>query len=299
MDVSVVIPNYQGQELLKNNLPKLIKELENYKDLKTEIILVDDGSTDNSVNTAKSFPRVKVLQNEKNSGFSTTVNKGVRQAKGKILLLLNTDVYPESGFLTPLLKHFRDESIFAVGCMDKSNEGRGMGLWRRGFLVHQKGEIDKNDTLWVSGGSGAFRKSIWDKLGGLRQIYSPFYWEDIDLSYRAQKAGYKVLFEKDSVVYHEHDKGAIKKKFSAGFVRGIVFRNQFIFVWINLTDRNLMVGHFLWLPYHFVKTLLNLDFAFYLGFFKALLKLPEVLKVREENKKLFKLTDRAVVERYS
>ena len=117
----------------------------------------------------------------------------------RLYILFNTDVYPDKDFLTPLLSHFKDEKVFAVGCMDKSIEGkdvvlrgRGIGVWKRGFLVHEKGEIEKSDTLWVSGGSGAFRKSIWDKLGGLNELYNPFYWEDIDLSYRAQNQDTKL-----------------------------------------------------------------------------------------------------------
>jgi GT2 family glycosyltransferase len=305
MNLSVVIPNYEGGDLLSKNLPKVLEELENYKEGKVEVIVVDDCSTDNSVEVVKKHPSIKLIQNNKNSGFSITVNKGVSEAKGDVLLLLNTDVYPEKGFLLPLLQHFKDPQVFAVGCLDKSVEkdgvflhGRGTGQWKRGFLFHQKGEIDKKDTLWVSGGSGAYRKSTWDTLEGLNELYSPFYWEDIDLSYRAQKAGFKVLFEPKSVVNHEHEKGAIKKKFSPFFVKTIAFRNQFFFVWTNLTDTNLLIQHFISLPYHFIKTLLNGDVAFHIGFLKALLKFGQVMKSRKKNKELSKLSDQEVVARY-
>ena len=187
MNLSIIIPNYQGQNLLSKNLPKLVKELENYKEGNAEIIVVDDGSTDQSVKVVSNFSQVKLLKNDRNLGFSITVNKGAKNATGEILILLNNDVYPQSGFLKPLLDHFKSEKVFAVGCMDKSVEentivlrGRGEGTWKRGFLVHKRGEVDKSDTLWVSGGSGAFRKSLWDQLGGLNELYTPFYWEDID-----------------------------------------------------------------------------------------------------------------------
>lgn len=305
MNLSFIIPNYEGEDLLSKNLPKLLRELQDYKDGKTEVIVVDDGSTDNSVELIGNFSQVKLLKNEKNSGFSITVNKGANAASGDILVLLNTDVYPQPGFLKPLMSHFKNEEVFAVGCLDKSIEpngmvlrGRGVGSWKRGFLVHKRGEIGENDTLWVSGGSGAFRKSIWDKLGGLNELFNPFYWEDIDLSYRAQKAGFKTLFEKESVVYHEHEKGSIKKKFSPFKVKTIAYRNQFIFVWTNLTDSKLILKHFLWLPYHFFKTLINLDLAFYLGFFSALILSPKIIKSRIENLKSFKITDKEITEKY-
>lgn len=306
MNISVVIPNYNGEELLLKNLPQLFKELNKYTKGRIEVIVVDDGSEDNSVNVIKKFPKVKLLINSKNVGFSQTVDKGVEEARGELILLLNTDVLPQKDFLEPLLTHFNDPKVFAVGCMDKSVEkngeivlrGRGMGSWKRGFLVHSRGEINSSDTLWVSGGSGMFRKFIWEKLGGLNTLYNPFYWEDIDLSYRAQKSGYKVIFENKSVVLHEHEKGVIKKKFSPFKVKSIVYRNQFIFVWTNLTDFNLLIKHFLWLPYYFIKTILSLDFAFSIGFLNALFRFTKILKTRYNNKRFFILSDLEVTKKY-
>ncbi len=306
MNISVVIPNYNGEDLLKKNLPKLIQELNKYKKGKYEIIVVDDASIDNSVTYLQSLANIQFLQNPKNVGFSKTVNYGVAKASGEIILLLNTDVYPESGFLEPLVANFNDNEVFAVGCMDKSVEkdgyilrGRGIGSWKRGFLVHSRGEVDAKDTLWVSGGSGAFRKSIWDKLGGLDPLFSPFYWEDIDLSYRALKSGYKLIFEPKSVVYHEHEKGVIKKQFKKSYVQSIVYRNMFYFVWTNVTDLNLILSHFIWLPYHFLNTLLKGEYAFYLGLIKAILNIPKVLHYRYNNTKLFSKTDKEVTSIYS
>jgi len=189
--------------------------------------------------------------------------------------------------------------------MDKSIEegkvtlrGRGIGKWTKGFLVHAKGEVDKTNTLWVSGGSSAFRKSIWEKLGGLNELYNPFYWEDIDISYRALKSGYKILFEPKSIVVHEHEKGAIKNKYSKNTVTAIVYRNQFIFVWENATDYSLQFIHFAFLPYHFVKALFRTDWAFFLGFFKALVLLPKILKSSFTYQRSFVKKDREVTQEF-
>ena len=309
MDVSVVIPNYNGEVLLKKNLPKVFKELGQYKNYNSEIIVVDDSSTDKSILLLKEFAakyqNLKVLKNEKNLGFSSTVNKGVANAKGEIVILLNTDVYPRKDFLMPLLIHFSEEKVFAVGCLDKSIEdnniverGRGLGSWKKGFLVHRRGEVDKTNTLWVSGGSGAFRKSIWEKLGGFNELYNPFYWEDIDLSYRALKSGYKVLFEPQSTVYHEHEKGSIKSKYTSNQIKKIAYKNQFIFVWENATDYSLQVSHFFWLPYHFFRALISWDTAFFYGFFKALMVLPKVIKSSYNYQKLFVKKDSDVIKDY-
>lgn len=298
--ISVVIPNYNGEDLLRKNLPKVFDSLTQ----ESEVIVVDDCSNDGSIKFLKT-QKVKLLKNSKNLGFSSTVNKGVRAARGEIIILLNTDVSPEKNFLGFLILHFKDPQVFAVGCLDKSYEkgrvvyrGRGIGKWSRGFLVHSRGEINKENTLWVSGGSGAFRKSIWIKLGGLNELYNPFYWEDIDLSYRALKSGYKVLFERKSIVKHEHEKGTIKKTFSQFKIKSIAYRNQFIFVWENATDLSLQFIHLLFLPYHFVKALISKDLAFFVGFIQAFVLLPKIIKSSLISQKVFTKTDREVIKNF-
>lgn len=315
MNLSIVIPNYNGQDLLKKNLPKVIEAINVYKNGKKEIIITDDCSTDNSINVLyelkskmkSSYPDIifKLIENDKNLGFSSNINRGVKNTKGDILILLNTDVIPQKDFLEPLLKHFSDPNIFAVGCMDESVEGdkitlrgRGVGFWKRGFLMHSRGGVDKTSTLWVNGGSGAFRKNIWDKLGGFNSLYNPFYWEDIDLSYRALKSGYKILFEPKSIVIHEHEKGVIKKKFSSLQVKSIAYKNQFIFVWKNATDLDLQFLHLFWLPYYFVKAFLGRDLAFFKGFFSAFIRLPRIIKSSLGEQRLFILKDSQVTSSF-
>ncbi|HXS15263.1 MAG TPA: glycosyltransferase [Candidatus Saccharimonadales bacterium] len=314
MNISVVIPNYNGRDILLQNLPKVIDATRDYKEGKVELIITDDASTDGSIesiqhflNDCKNNLSCQILENSsgKNKGFSGNVNKGVKAAKGDIIILLNSDVAPKMNFLKPLLKHFSEDKVFAVGCMDESHEdgkvilrGRGEGRWERGFLVHNAGSLGRQDTLWVSGGSGAFRKSIWDRLGGLNELYNPFYWEDIDLSYRAQKMGYRVLFEKESVVVHEHSRGAIKKQYSPLSVRMVVYRNQFFFTWLNATDTMLIVAHIIWLPYFFLRGFLNHDRAFFFGFFLAFRQIPQILQYRGKVRKLFVKTDQEVTALY-
>ena len=206
MDISIIIPNYNGERLLKDNLPAVLESIIHYKKTKyVEIIIADDASEDNSKEIIKKFIAsiknnnirgILVENNDKKErGFAKNVSRAVSKASGEILILLNTDVVPHRDFLNSLLSHFNDKKVFAVGCMDESIEGnksllrgRGVGKWQRGFLVHQRGEVNKKNTLWASGGSSAFRKSIWEMLGGIDILYNPCYWEDIDISYRALKA---------------------------------------------------------------------------------------------------------------
>lgn len=300
--VSVIIPNYNGKNLLAKNLPVILKVMGI-----EEVVVVDDGSTDGSAEYLKrEFPKVKLIEKVTNSGFSTTVNLGIKATDADVIVLLNTDVIPRQDFLTPLLAQFKDPQVFAVGCLDESIEdtgmvkrGRGVGKFTRGFLQHACGEVDRTDTLWVNGGSGAFRKIIWEELGGMDEIYNPFYWEDIDLSYRAQKAGYKVLFEPKSVVIHRHNEGAINSFYTGEQIKIIAYRNQFLFVWKNITDTNLVIQHLLWLPYHKLRALLRGDWPFWRGFFQALLKLPEVLRKRRYQDVVYKKSDAEVLSRFA
>ncbi len=306
MNISIVIPNYNGRQIIEQNLPSVVSLLASYKEGKKELIIIDDGSKDESVMYLKQFQSknesdslpIHILVNEQNRGFSPTVNRGVKKAAGEIVILFNTDVKPDPGCLEPLLKHFTNENVFAVGMMDKSIEkgktvlrGRGIGKWERGFLNHGAGSLDKQNTLWVSGGSSGFRKSAWDKLGGLNELYTPFYWEDVDLGYRGQKAGYKALFEKESTVVHEHEKGAIKTSRSQFKIKSTAFRNQCFFVWLNINDTSMLLSHLFWLPYHIGRATLSGNLFIPVGFFKALIQLPFVFRSRNTTQKLFKTSD--------
>lgn len=311
MNVSIIIPSYNSAQMLKNNLPHVLAACKYYilttgKD--AEIITVDDCSTDNSLHIINDFKRIhnkislQVITSNKNYGFSSSVNKGIKEAKFEIVVLLNTDVKPEKNFLQNLVKHFKNEEVFAVGCMDKSIEndslvlrGRGLGRWKRGFLTHKRGNVNKPYTLWVSGGSSAFNKSIWKRLGGMHEIYDPFYWEDIDISYRALKAGYKIYFEKESIVTHLHDLGVIKNNYSAQQIKTVSYRNQIIFAWINMSDLDLIIKHIVWLPFNLLSALLRHDSAFLKGFIQALLKLNKIFKLRQFTQNLKNISDQAVI----
>ncbi len=291
MTISIVIPNYNGQEILAKNLPKVIQCSSG-----ADIIVVDDASIDGSVAMLKkNFPNVKIIEKTKNEGFASTVNLGVKEAKSDLVLLLNSDVETYDNFLSPLIKHFEDPNVYAVGCAQVTRqdygqayiEGRGIGRFEKGFLIHTRGEPSKKDTLWVAAGAAIFRKSIWEKLGGLSEIYNPFYWEDIDISYRALKSGYKLIFEPSSQVKHTQKEGAIRIYYKDFFIETVAYRNQILFVWLNITDTKYLINHLLYLPIHTLKSLIFLDFAFIIGLFKAILLVPQVISQRKNNKKLF------------
>ncbi len=280
MSVSIVLPNWNGKHLLEKNLPSIVKAAP-----MAEIIVADDASQDGSVEFLhKKYPNILVVENKKQQGFSGNVNSGVVESHGDIVILLNTDVRPEDGFLAPLLARFSDPDVAAVGCLEKSHEpagivlrGRGVAKWEKGYFVHSRGEVDATSTAWVSGGSSAFRRNVWNTLGGMDTLYNPFYWEDIDLSYRILKAGYKIGFEPTSVVGHFHDEGKIKTSYTKDDVKKIAYRNQFIFLWKNMSDVNILIAHAFWTPVRLLKAIFAEDMLMVQGFILAIFQLPSVI----------------------
>ena len=304
--ISVIIPNYNGKDLLAKNLPKVISMCPG-----CQIIVVDDASQDGSQDFVKNkFEEVALIKMGKNVGFANAVNEGVKKARYNLVLLLNSDVAPSDNFLKPAVAHFNNKSksnkLFAVALCDRSHEdnkiisrGRGGASFEKGFVNHFPMPSQKGQTLWVSGGSGLFDKKKFLKLGGFDTIFAPFYWEDIDLSFRAWRAGFTCIFEPASKVDHFHEQGTILKQKSPFFIKTVSYKNQFIFVWKNISDYLLTVEHLLWLPYHFAKALITFDLAFYLAFLWALSKLPELVLATQLSIPKFQLSDREVLKKFA
>jgi len=106
------------------------------------------------------------------------------------------------------------------------------------------------------------------------------------------------LFEPKSVVVHEHEKGSIKKKYSASQIKTIAYRNQFIFVWKNAADPNLKLAHFFWLPYYLMKSLINMDWNFFAGFTKAFILFPKIIASSFKAQRLFIKSDKEVIKEF-
>jgi len=243
-NISVVIPNFNGLELLKTNLPKVISSTLNY-DKNAEFILVDDASQDNSVSyVKKEFNFIKVIKHSVNRGFSSSVNIGIKNSTGDFVVLLNNDVLPSENYLNSAVKLLTDKKVFAVSFCE-SGYSWAKGYFRDGFVGHEPGGFNNitHDTFWVNGGSGIFKRNLLRKLGGFdEELFNPFYWEDVDLSYRALKRGYKLLWDPDAKVIHNH--GSTINLISKKKKELIRERNQLLFIWKNITSNALIKRHF-------------------------------------------------------
>ena len=146
-ELSIIIPNYTGEALLTQFLPSVMEAIDNAK-APTELIVVDDASTDGSLETLKLYPRARVVIRETNGGFSKACNTGIAEAKGKILLLLNSDVRLEPDFLTHYEHHFDDPALFAIRPNSLFSHGKGRSLdgGKTGYWRHGGPRTTKNSS---------------------------------------------------------------------------------------------------------------------------------------------------------
>lgn len=291
LSISIVIPTFNGLELLQTHLPSVVKHGAGH-----QIIIVDDGSSDDSLAWLKqTYPQIKIISHTNNQGFSSAVNSGFQAAKTDLVLLLNNDVTIYKDTISFLEKHFQqNQKLFAVGAKEKladgGERGRSSGGFSRGLLVHSKHPQDSaGPTLWVFAASGLFSVKIWKQLGGLDELYNPAYWEDIDIGYRAWKSGFECRYEPNSEVFHQGE--TTTKKVLAGSKAQTAFRNQLLFFWKNITDWQLILQHLIWTPYHLVFTTYRSRGAFLWGFVRALLRLDQVSR---QPRLPVKLTDKQI-----
>ena len=299
---SIVITNYNGKELLKKCIPSVLEAI-SYSGRDHEVILVDDASSDDSVNfVKKEFSYVKIIPLKENVGFQKASNEGVKQAKNEVVILLNNDILMEKDVIDKFLFHFENESLFSVSAKlflwDKKTylAGKREGIFKNGhFFLKDVDEKSLSYTLFSTGGAGAFRKSKFLELGGFDPIYYPLYWEDIDICYRAWKRGYYSLYDPEILMYHKH-RATITKILTDRKLKIITARNSYIFLWKNITDEKLFLEHLIFCPLLLFKDLILGESRFIKAFFLALLKFSEILKKRNIEKKNVKLKDREVLK---
>lgn len=283
LSISIIIPCWNSEALLKKNLPSVLAAA---KKAGARVIVVDDHSQDSSVDYLESLKsEITLLKNEKNLGFGETVNRGVSYAKSDLVSLLNTDVRPASNCFVNARKYFVDKTVFAVGF--NSNEGSMRVSWDRGLFHHFRGD-NTTISLWASGGQALFDRSKYLELGGMDELYKPFYWEDTDLGYNAWKRGWKVLWGADCHCVHDHRVSVIGNNFEKDQVFKTAQRNQFLFIWKNISDRRLLLSHLFYLPLYLFKYPKTV--------FSALKLLPNALASRKKLSPYWKLSDQDILK---
>lgn len=309
--ISVVIPSYAGEKLLQKHLPSVFAQLQ----ADDEVIIVDDASpapNETEIWIAQETPKweaqgigLRCIVHEKNQRFAAAVNTGVAHARHEYVWLLNNDVSPLSTkSISQLLEHFsQNPHLFSVGCcevdrpeINDNRAGRGTGNFRRGLLVHwYDHDQDEPKTLWTAGGSMFFHKEKFIALGGMDPQFAPAYEEDRDLSYRALKRGWDLIHDPDVIVLHQHET-TNRNVFGNRGISVASWKNQFLLVWKNITDLNLLFSHFIWLPYHLVISNIRERGAVGSGFIWALTYLPGVMRNRAVLSRQQVRTDQEVLD---
>jgi GT2 family glycosyltransferase len=295
--VSIVIPNYNGRDILPQTLDGALAALAAYSG-RGELIVVDDASTDDSVGMLRDrYPTIKVVRHETNRGFAEAVHTGVNVSQYAIVILLNSDVHSDTNFIAPLVRWFEQADTFSVSplIMDRDHRPQRVS-WNRLKII--RGEIRKTSwdlqqataacsrgqplkSLFASGGSVALRKDMFLELGGFLPIFKPFYGEDRDLGTRAWRRGWLTFFEPQSLVVHDHV-GTIKRFFPKQHVKVIRKRNRFLYQWIHLSGRTLAFSHIPWIFFRLPLRLLRLDLVYAQGLFQALRRIGAVVAVRQQ-----------------
>ncbi|WP_445386701.1 glycosyltransferase family 2 protein [Robiginitalea sp. IMCC44478] len=216
--LAIVILNWNGNALLERFLPSVIKHSPGAR-----IYLADNASTDDSVSYVKEhFPEISIIQNPVNGGFASGYNMALQQVEEDIYCLLNSDVEVCPGWLEPILQHMEshpDTGIAQPKIKDlirpeyfeyAGAAGGFLDLFGYPFCrgrIFQSLEQDKgqyNDTreiFWATGACMFIRKKIFHDLGGFDPDYFA-HQEEVDLCWRAQNHGYKVMYVGASEVYH-------------------------------------------------------------------------------------------------
>ena len=306
--VTIQILTWDGKPLLEEFLPSVIEAAGHH-----EVMVVDNGSTDGSLQFLKSrFPTVRVLRLDRNYGYSEGNNRGLKEVRTDVVVLLNNDMAVDPDFLVPLLKPFSDPSVFAVASQiamaDKAKTRVETGktrarfesglfyLWHDPIAPHEE-TLPMLPVFLAGGGACALDRRKFEALGGFDALYQPFYVEDTDLSYQAWKRGWQSLLAPASHVIHKHR--GTTTRFGELFVNNTTRRNHYLFVWKNVTDFEMLLDHLTWLPRIHARAISQYGAAFeYRAYLRAFLRLPRAIRRRfAQVRAATSLRDREILDR--
>jgi GT2 family glycosyltransferase len=211
IDVSVIVLNYNGRHWLADCLTATLAQMND----REELILVDNASTDDSVELVRAhFPEVRLLALDENSGFAQGNNVGAQTARGRYIAFLNNDTIPQPGWLSALKAPFvRDPSAAVTtsrivylhdpSVVDSAGDGylRAGGAFKRFHGAPSASAGQPGDVFGACGAACMFRKDVFMDLGGFDEDFFMIY-EDVDISFRARLRGHRCKYAPDAIVHH-------------------------------------------------------------------------------------------------
>ena len=248
VQTSIIMPVFNKAEFTFQCLSSLIQEVDFSR---TEVIVIDNASTDNTEPVLFRFDDfVRVIKNERNSGFLDACNQGAAMARGKYLLFLHNDTKVLPGWLSRLVETIEaSPANGAVGSMFLNVDG---SIQKAGGIVWKNGEVEQygwnaspddrrfnfaREVDYCSAASLLIRRSLFEKLGGFDRRFVPTYYEDIDLCFGVRSLGYKVVYQPMSRVVH-YEGATAREDTTKGLKRfQIINREKFVEKWKDLLER--------------------------------------------------------------
>jgi glycosyltransferase involved in cell wall biosynthesis len=225
-NVSVIVPTFNGSGRIARCLESLVEQSAMHD---AEILVIDDGSTDDTGKVVKAFPGVRLIS-QPNAGPAAARNRGALEADGAILVFTDDDCVPQPGWLDAMLKPFHDPTVVGVKGIYQTRQKEIVGRFvqieyeDRYRAMAALPEIDFVDTY-----SAAFLRDRFLEMNGYDASFPVACAEDIELSYRMSARGWKMKFQSSAVVSHTHPASLIsylRKKHKFAFWRVLAVRKN-------------------------------------------------------------------------
>jgi GT2 family glycosyltransferase len=210
--VSVIIVNWNGRNWLEQCLPALAEQT--FTDF--EVIVVDNGSEDDSVKyLGESWPDIRVLARSENTGFAAPNNWGIEEARGEWIATLNNDTLVHRSWLKNLLAETGDPQVGMVASLvvfwDEPDRVDAAGIlvdaagiaWNRGHGQLVDDVSVPCEVFGPNGSAALYRREMLDNIGLFDEDYFAYY-EDVDLAWRARRAGWRCRYTPAAIVRHRH-----------------------------------------------------------------------------------------------
>lgn len=196
VEVTLYIPCYNAENHIKFCLEAVLKQTYPIG----EILVIDDGSTDRTVDILTRFP-IKIIKCVENKGLAAVRNIAIKNAKGKFLASLDADCIPKTNWLEELMKNFSSGVAGVGGRLLEPYISSTMDLWRSSHMKQDWGNNKSQSVSFLFGSNNVFRKKILREVGCYNERYRNNY-EDVDISRRIIKKGYSLVYEPEAITNH-------------------------------------------------------------------------------------------------